>query len=598
VATRRTLSSDDVRDLAALDPAAIAQVRREAWPLVRSADELHDALLSLVAIDAVEAAPWAAWLEDLIRAGRATRIARPEQDDLWTAAEHWPIVEAAYPDAQPDPPVELPPRLQKRVEPHAAVTTLVRGRIEHAGPTTVERIAQFLAQPLGQVEASLEALEGQGLVLRGNFIQSERAVDAGGNASQWCDRRLLARIHRLTLDGLRRQIRPVEPRVYLAFLLGHHRLHGDGGWGGPVGVREAISQLQGFEMPAGAWEARILAARTAGYDPAWLDNLFLSGEVVWGRLNRPQRGEDAGPSTAAMSRVVPISLVLREDLPLLLGRNEKDSPPRLRSGAQQVLDALSRRGALFFNELSTATGLLPAHLEEALRELAALGMITSDAFAAVRRITGEERRRSRRGSRRLLHAVAAPVGRWSLFPGAIKPADDQEHLQRWCRLLLARWGVVFRDLLVRETSAPSWPRLVRVFRRMELGGEVRGGRFVSGVSGEQYALPDVIEQLRRTRDEADQQPWTVISAADPLNLYGIITGEPRIPATHRNALIVQGGRLLAARQAGVPTFFTEVDEATQWAMRRAMTVGKRPTDKTRQAETDHRRPDAVDPTVV
>ncbi|MEX2115181.1 MAG: DEAD/DEAH box helicase [Pirellulales bacterium] len=577
VATRRTLSSDELRDLATLDPAAILQVRRDAWPLVRSADELHDALLSLVAIDAVEAAPWAAWLDDLLRAGRAVRVERADQSDLWMAAEQWPIAVAAFPGAAPHRPVKLPERLQKQHERHAAITLLVRGRIEHAGPTSAEQIAELLALPLELVTASLEALEGQGLVLRGHFTLPA-AAESNGRAGEWCDRRLLARIHRLTLAGLREQIRPVEPHVYLSFLLRHHRLVRDSQWGGAVGVREAIAQLQGFEMPAGAWESRVLAARIAEYDPAWLDNLFHSGEVVWGRLTRPRRDEEAGPSTAALSRVVPISLALREELPLLLPPRD-DAPLKLRGGAEQVLDALSRRGALFFNELATVTQMLNGHLEEALRELAAQGLITSDAFAAVRKLSGGDVRRSRSRSRRSMHGAAAPIGRWSLFPGLIEPASHEKHVEHWCRQLLKRYGVLFRDVIARETAAPPWASLVGVLRRMELRGEVRGGRFVSQVSGEQYAFSEVVERLREARDTLAAQPWIVISAADPVNLFGVITPGVRVPATHRNALVVQGGRAIATRVAGVAEFHQEVDLPTAWTMRKAMTTGRRPAEE-------------------
>jgi ATP-dependent Lhr-like helicase len=384
---------------------------------------------------------------------------------------------------------------------------------------------------------------------------------------------LLARIHRLTMQGLRAQIRPVEPRDFLQYLVRRHRLVPDGAWGGPVAVREAITQLQGFEMPAGAWESRVLSVRVTEYDPAWLDNLFLSGEVVWGRLNRPRRGEDAGPSMAALSRVVPVSLMLREELPLLLEKVEPPAPGQIRSGAQRVLEALAARGALFFGELAAATQLLPGHLEEALRELAALGLVTSDAFAAVRRIASD-RMSSRRRGRRPLHGAAAPIGRWSLFPGQVEPVSREKHLEHWCKQLLRRYGVVFRDLLARETAAPPWQELVGTFRRMELRGEVRGGRFVSQVSGEQYALPEEVERLRQSRDAPASDPWIVISAADPVNLFGIIIPCPRIPATHRNALIVQGGRLVASRVAGVAEFHEPVDQATQWAMRRAMTTGR------------------------
>jgi ATP-dependent Lhr-like helicase len=243
-----------------------------------------------------------------------------------------------------------------------------------------------------------------------------------------------------------------------------------------------------------------------------------------------------------------------------------------------VFEALTSRGALFFNELAAVTQLLPGHLEEALRELAALGLVTSDAFAAVRRIAGDKSRSPRRG-RRPLHGMAAPIGRWSLFPGPIEPASRDQVLDAWCRQLLARYGVVFRDLLARETAAPNWPELVATLRRMELRGEVRGGRFVAQVSGEQYARGEVVEQLRQARDGARDstrdEPWIVISAADPLNLFGILTTGPRIAATHRNALIVQAGRLIASRTAGVAEFYEPLDEATRWTMRKAMTTGNR-----------------------
>jgi ATP-dependent Lhr-like helicase len=352
-----------------------------------------------------------------------------------------------------------------------------------------------------------------------------------------------------------------------------------------VGAREAIAQLQGFEMPAGAWESRVLAARIAEYDPAWLDNLFLSGELVWGRLTRPRRDEDAGPSMAGLSRVVPISLVLREALPLLLPPRGDEAPPNLRSGAEHVLAALAKRGALFFNELAALTQMLPGHLEEALRELAAQGLITSDAFAAVRKLSGGDSQRSRRRTRRPLHGGVAPIGRWSLFPGLVEPVAAEKHVEHWCRQLLNRYGVLFRDVIARETAAPSWQALVGTLRRMELRGEVRGGRFVTNVSGEQYALPEVVERLRLARDTLDKQPWVVISAADPVNLFGVVTNDVRVPATHRNALVVHGGRLVATRIAGVAEFHQPFDQATAWTMRKAMTAGRRPAENLGEAIT-------------
>ncbi len=578
VATRRTLSPDDLRDLARLDPEAVAQVRSEAWPLVRGADELHDALLSLVAIDELEAATWKPWLDELIACGRATRVVRPQARDLWIAAENWPVLQAAFSDAVAEPPVELPERLLRQVERSDAWIALVRGRVEHSGPITAAEIAEFLNLEESFATASLEALEGQGAVLRGTFTEAAQTGAAKGG--EWCDRRLLARIHRLTLRGLRDQIQPVEPRAYLHFLTRYHHLVPENQWGGAVGVREAIAQLQGFELPAGAWERRVLAARIGEYDPEWLDHLFMAGEVVWGRLNPPRRSEDDPPSAAALTRVVPISILLREELPTLLPPEREPPAGAIRGGAEQVLEALTARGALFFGELKTATGLLPTHLEEALRELAALGLVTSDAFVAVRKIVeGDKPGRSRRRGGRAPAGVAAPIGRWSLFPGAVATTSREVYLDRWCRQLLARWGVLFRDLMARETSAPSWQDLVGTLRRLELRGEVRGGRFVSQVAGEQYALPSCVDKLRQARQEIEaggELPWLVLSAADPLNLIGVVTSGARIPATHRNALILHAGRLIATRQAGQFTFHEPVDRAVEWEMRRAMTLGHRP----------------------
>lgn len=590
VATRRAISPADLRDLARLDPDAIAVVRREAWPLVRDADELHDALLSLGTIDQMEAHPWMTWMRQLLAAGRAARVERPGLANLWIAAENWPLVSAVFPEATADPTPQLPERLHREIERTDAAVALVRGRIEVAGPTTAAELGEFLGLEESFVSATLEALEGRGSVLRGSFTGG--AQNGAETGSEWCDRRLLARIHRLTLSGLRAQIQAVEPRAYLHFLARYHHLAADNQWGGAVGVREVIAQLQGFELPAGAWEQRILAARVGEYDPSWLDNLFLSGEVAWGRLNRPRRDEEK-QTAAEMTRVVPISLLLREELPGLLSPEPAEAA-RVRSPSASVLDALSRHGALFFAELRAVTQMLPGHLESALRELAAGGLITSDAFAAVRKIVEGRRpgRARRTRPRRALHTSAAPIGRWSLFPGPLRAESREQYIESWCRQLLRRWGVVFRDVLVRESGAPTWQEMVPQLRRLELRGDVRGGRFVSGVAGEQFALPNAVDQLREARGQLESgaaADWIVISAADPVNLFGVITEGPRIAATHRNALVVQAGRLVAARQAGTAEFFETLDDATQWEMRQAMTLGRRIAEDSDQARPRRRK---------
>lgn len=589
VATRRTLSTDELRDLARLDPEVMTEVREEVWPTVRDADELHDALLSMVTVD--ETLAWRGWFEELVRNGRATTVRRPGRQPLWIAAERWPLLAAAFDDVQAEPEILLAQRLQEEWTRTNARIELVRGRLQHTGPTTAAKVADSVGLEPDQAFAALEALEAQGIVLRGRFTPEAQAAEKDGAAAiEWCERRLLARIHRRTMDGLRRQIQPVEPADFWRYLVRWQHLE-PASLGGPLGSREVIAQLQGFEMPAGAWEQRVLAARLADYDPAWLDQLFMSGETVWGRLRPPRRDSEDGPSMSGLTRTVPISLALREDLPWLLPADREPPVEALRASARKTLETLTSRGALFFNELVRLSGLLPGHLEEALRELATLGLLTSDAFAAVRRIvdSGRAKPGSRRGSRKNLHASTAPIGRWSLFPGHVEVPAREACLDRWCRQLLARYGILFRELLTRESASPAWSELVPVLRRLELRGEVRGGRFVAGVGGEQYALNSAVESLRKVRDEKPDGAWHAISAADPLNLVGILTRGARIPATHKNALVLRDGRVVASLVAGTVEYHEPLDVSTQWEMRGAMLRGR----KSRKTLTETAGPEAT-----
>jgi ATP-dependent Lhr-like helicase len=321
----------------------------------------------------------------------------------------------------------------------------------------------------------------------------------------------------------------------------------------------------------------LLASRIADYDPQWLDHLFLVGEVVWGRLRRPRSEDRTGANIAALSRVVPISLLLREDLPWLADSERESIDGRLKGNSLRVLDQLASRGALFFQELKAVLGLLPGHLDDALRELAACGLITCDGYGAIRSFVSERRGFARhRGGMPNHRGTAAPTGRWSRFPGELgEPMAPVERLERWCWQLLRRYGVVFRDILARESSAPSWHELAPILRRMELRGEVRGGRFISGVGGEQFAGEHVVEQLRDVRAQTSASDWLVLSATDPLNLSGIVGDGPRIAAGHRNLIILREGKCVAARQAGKIEFFEEIETQTQAEMYRALQTGRR-----------------------
>ena len=574
VTGRRGLPAEQFRDLTKLDANAVTQVAAEAWPLVRDADELHDALNSLVAVREDELDEWKPWLAELVAHSRAVRIVRFGDGVIYAAAENWPLLQTIYREATAEPSVQLPERLQRNWETSDAVVELLRGRIQHGGPTTADELASHLSLESLHIEAGLHTLEGQGVVLRGQFTESDPESERGN--TQFIDRRLLARIHRLTLSGLRKRIKPVEPADFIRYLVRYHRLNCEQHRGGPAGLREVVDMLQGFEASAGGWESQLIQTRVRGYDPAWLDNLFLSGELMWGRLRPPRRSEDDGPSMAVLTRTAPISLAFREDLPTLLPAAREAYDGTLRGGAASAYDALRERGALFFTQLESLTDLLPSQLEESLRELATLGLVTSDSFAAVRAIIDKRRASGRRRRGRKANAATAnAAGRWSQFPGELPPVERPDYLERWCEQLLLRYGVIFRELLIRESAAPPWRELVRVLRRRELRGQVRGGRFVSGVGGEQYATDEAVSRLRDARENHNPDEWVAISAADPLNLIGIVLPGPRIPSFHTGGLILRDGACIAAKTGNRIEFFENVKPADQFEMTRALHRGRR-----------------------
>ncbi len=414
VCVRRTLDIAAVRDLGWLDPDAIAQVRDEAQPLVRDADELHDALVTQGAVLEREGIGWTGLFAQLVAAGRATRACLANRPPLWIATENWPLIAAAMPEAQIEHRPALPASVRQQWESSEALVQLIRGRVQIAGPVTAARLADDLGLDLGRVEAALVALEAEGMAMRGRYSPPgvpglrDNLFPAADEKTtpplEWCDRRLLARIHRLTLDRLRKQIEPVEQAVYLRFLADHQRLTPESRLAGPAGVREVIRQLQGFEMAAGVWERRILPVRVKDYDPAWLDQLAFSGELTWGRL-RPFRPEENGrASRSRLTRAVPLALMLRSDLPWLLPADRDPRHAPTSGNARAVLEALESRGALFYHDLLAATGLLASHLDESLLELAQLGLLTSDGIALLRALTsrprGTRRRRRERGAQR------------------------------------------------------------------------------------------------------------------------------------------------------------------------------------------------------
>lgn len=478
VQLRRTLPTD-ASELGALDAAAIAQVTEESWPVVRDEHELHDALLTLVVLPPVE--EWAGWFEVLVGGGRASVI-----EGRWVATER-----AAVAQALPD---------------EAAVLAVLRGWMDSIGPVTAAGLAGRLGLSLEAVEIGLAQLEGEGVILRGRFT---------GPDEEFCHRRVLARIHRMTLGRLRREIEPVTAADFMRFLTRWQHTEPGTRLHGADGLLQVLRQLQGYEISAAAWESTVLPQRVAKYEPELLDRLCLAGEVMWGRLSPHPSLETPTGRRVRPTRVAPLAIFLREDAEKLLPP-ASDRMPMLSHPARDVLAALQPRGASFFNELLRATGRLASEVEDGLWELVAGGIVTGDGFENLRALIDPKRRRGegRGRSARPRHAA----GRWALLERASTATDVEFFAQQ----LLTRWGVVFRDMLARETLAPTWRELLQVYRRMEARGEIRGGRFVAGFLGEQFARPEALDMLRAVRRSEKSAVGFEIASADPLNLTGII----------------------------------------------------------------------------
>ncbi len=524
VHTRRATEVRNADDLGALDAAAIERVRQEAWPIANTPDEMYDALMVAGYIKESElAAGWRPLLEEL--GARAVK-----KEDAWFALER-----------KDD---ELPELLASRLEVLGPVMERDDSLRLGTGPGSSDSLSlgsgpgssDSLSPGRGpgrgsDVGSSFLYLEGQGRILRGRFTPGTPEIE-------WCDRRLLARIHRYTLHRLRAEIEPVSAADYMRFLLHWQHVAGEDQMRGAEGVAAVVEQLEGFELAATAWEHDVLPARVADYGAEQLDRLCLSGRVAWGRLT---------PGTKAPLRTSPIALLMREHASHWGGApHESDS---LSSEATAVRDALARKGASFFHEIVATTGLLPAFVERGLAELAGAGIATADSFAGLRALLA--RQDKRRG-------LIEGAGRWALLVSPAQPVapaqagaqSDAQSVEAIARALLKRYGVVFRSMLQRETNLPPWRDLVRAYRRLEARGEIRGGRFVSGFGGEQFASADAVGRLRAVRKMEKIDEAVVLSGADPLNLVGILTPEARVPAIYTNRVLLRDGLPIAALEGG------------------------------------------------
>jgi ATP-dependent helicase Lhr and Lhr-like helicase len=499
------------RELGRLDPGAIERVRAEATPDVRHPDELHDVLLSLVAVR--PRPEWAEHFDVLASAGRSTEVHTGDGELLWSASERRPEVEALFAGARFEPDRPLPPGLAGSVAPEEAAVALVRGHLEVSGPVTVDDLAAATGLSQSTLTIALETLRGRGFAVSGGFEP--------GRGEQWCARRLLARIHGYTRERRRAEVRPISQEEWQDFLQRWWHAAPGTRREGRAGLAEVIEQLQGFELAAGDWE-RVLAERIESYRPEWLDELCLSGEVVWGRLSvlepavEGEEAEEPRQSGKTPSRRTPVTLMLRQDLPWLLQAHRgavTPAEPDVGSG-RDVLEALREHGALFHTDLQTIMGRLPSEVEEGLWDGVARGLISADGWSAIRSLLNARtrfarRQRPRPGSRGRRGTWRQGVeGRWTLLPAA-RPVEDLEELAEavaW--QLLLRWGVVFRDVYLQERLSVPWREVLWALRRLEARGLIRGGRFVTGVTGEQFADERTLPLLRprRARPASPAQP--------------------------------------------------------------------------------------------
>jgi ATP-dependent helicase Lhr and Lhr-like helicase len=417
------------------------------------------------------------------------------------------------------------------------------------------------------VSSALAALEREGFALRGLFTP-------GALRQEWCERRLLARIHRHTVKRLRAEIEPVAARDFLRFLFDWQRVLPEARMQGPDAVAAVLAQLEGYEAPAAAWETDLLPARITEYEPEWLDEHCRSGRFVWTRLAARTGEAERAPSPV---RSTPITLLARRNVKAWSAFAHAQDPARLSSRARAVTEHLHTHGASFFDEIAEHVGMLPVEAEEALAELVALGVVNSDSFGGLRALLvpaaerGRAPGRAGRRKRQMSLFAMADAGRWALVRRTKSEAPDDEVVEHVVRILLKRWGVIFWKLLAREASwLPPWREIVRCCRRLEARGEIRGGRFVAGFSGEQYAAPEAVTSLRETRRRRESNQYVSLSGADPLNLLGIITPGARLPSLTGNRLLYLDGVPIATYAAGEVQFLEKLSPKDEWEARKAV----------------------------
>ncbi|WP_419844768.1 DEAD/DEAH box helicase [Candidatus Poriferisocius sp.] len=594
----------DQSTLAQITPDAITQVIEEITPDPRTPDELHDLLTTQVITHPNP--QWQELYEALEEKNRVQSLETPSNHLLWTTTE---LAETALnPNMAtetirghleatgPTTPEQLSAQTTLPITMvHQSLAALeaegVAMRADHLPPVaSSDRLLPEVLAGQGDDVGASSAVSAQhppyqqkkgaaptvGVVVGGRALGARRPDSmedgglspdrtrhhAGGTQELWCARRLLQRMSYLSRRQKRQSVQAASPQDFMRFLLDWHHLTPDTTVRGRPGLTKVLEQLQGLDLPAGAWEQQIIAKRLPDYDPLWLDELCYRGELAWLRLTPPTTPAKA--NNMAPRKATPITLVFREDLSWLLAAARTASPATPETGpVQEIVELLESQGASFLPDLATATNRLPDDVERALWNGVALGLFTADGFAAVRALLNRSSRRptrrpgpqprspalrtrAQRMNRTLTmrspaQTHAAP-GRWSLVPQPEQyPTEDLA--EAVAQQLLACWGVVFRSLAHHPATptATPWRDILKALRRFEDRGLVRGGRFVAGQSGEQFALPAAADQLQKARRRPRTSQQVTIAACDPLNLTGILFEGSRIPATPNNTLTYTDG---------------------------------------------------------
>ena len=582
VRSRSFMTPQEASELGRLDAAAIERVCNEAWPEVRTADELHDALVLLGFVTSAEATRgdsgeldfgWSHLFDDLCGQQRACKLLIDEVSELWVSAERLAelqllVGERAEP-ATTKPVVNVDtPAIRED-----ALREIVRSRLEGLGPVTADALALPLRVPVSDIDFALLSLEQEGFAIRGHFTERD------DETIEWCDRRLLARIHRYTIKRLRSEIEPVSVANFMRFLFRWQGLEEKGR--GPDALSAVLDQLEGFSLPASSWESDVLTARIDNYGPDMIDALCASGQVSWLRMHPANNGsrKKSGPI-----KNTPIALLNRENIVdwQMLADAPDGMVPEPETLARKIYDVLANRGASFFVDIVTASGVLRTQVEQALGELVNRGLVTADHFAGLRALITPSSRRPGFATRRGRGTPASPfdrAGRWSLIGN--QPASKEEGVPirstefvAW--VLLQRYGVVFRKVLERESGLPQWRDLLRAYWRLEARGEIRGGRFVQSVAGEQFALPEAIAVLRKVRKTENNGQLIAISAADPLNLTGTLLPVDRIAALPSQKIVFRNGVPVVLQNKDGIRFFSKLDEREQWQARMLLTQKRQP----------------------